>query len=388
MMRGIETRVLPLPLDVVAVAVVVAVCLCSLGLARLTMAADQDSQAVAEPTDGGASSDNDESDDGDESDDSSDKPVQKSRRELLRERRARLQEEREAAQEAIRQKWLARLEARGIEPWEPPSEEAHATALEKYKLLGEEVRAQLPGVGLYETEHFLFYSNIPPPQLAPYVRYLDAMYAMMARLFGIPEEQPVWLGRKAPVFAFLNRGEFIAFEERYFKNRAASGVYGICHQAGDGQVIIACYRGEDPHDFGQMLVHETSHGFVFRYKTKASLPVWVDEGLAEYIGEQMVPASDSVRNKEEAAVIYLKQTPSLGANFFVADAQLEAWQYGAATRMNKLMMSRGRDRYVAFIEGLKEGLSWQESLREAYNASPEELVLLYGRSIGVPALGL
>jgi hypothetical protein len=253
--------------------------------------------------------------------------------------------------------------------------------------MGSEVQALLPSVQLYETKYFLFYSNIPPAQVVPYVRYLDAMYVMMARLFGIPEDHDVWLGRKAPVFAFLTQEQFLAFERRYFKTQPV-GAYGICHQSSTGHVVIACYRGEDPHDFGQMLVHETSHGFVFRYKSKANLPVWVDEGMAEYIGEKMVPTSDAVRNKEQAAIAQLKQTRSLGGNFFETEADLSAWQYGVASSMNKFLITSGQDRYVAFIEGMKEGMDWQEALRHAYAASPQELLVLYGRAVGVPGLGL
>jgi hypothetical protein len=315
------------------------------------------------------------------------KSERKTGRELLQERRAQLEADRQAKEEEDRQKWLARLAVRGIEPWHDATDEEHDAVLAQYKQMGQEVQALLPSVQLYETKFFLFYSNIPPAQVAPYVRYLDAMYVVMAGLFGIPDDHDVWLGRKAPVFAFLTKEQFLAFERRYFKVQPV-GAYGICHQAASGQVVIACYRGDDPHDFGQMLVHETSHGFVFRYKTKASLPVWVDEGMAEYIGERMVPASDSVRNKEQAALAQLKETRSLGGNFFESEANLTAWQYGVASSMNKFLITSGQDRYVAFIEGLKEGMDWQEALRHAYNASPQELLLLYGRAVGVPALGL
>jgi hypothetical protein len=313
---------------------------------------------------------------------------QKSRRETLQERRARQQAEREKKQKEVHQKWLARLEARGIEPWRVATDDEHEASLTKYKKMGEEVQALLPGVQLYETKYFLFYSNIPPDQVVPYIRYLDAMYVMMGRLFGIPDDQDVWLGRKAPVFAFLSQQQFLAFEQRYFQVQPA-GAYGICHQSpATGEVVIACYRGDDPNDFGQMLMHETSHGFVFRYKTKAGLPVWVDEGMAEYIGEKLVPASDAVRNKEQSALVQLKQTRRLGANFFDKDASLAGWQYGVASSMTKFLIARGQQRYVAFIEGMKEGMTWQEALREAYGATPEEFVLLYGAAIGVGSLSL
>ena len=36
----------------------------------------------------------------------------------------------------------------------------------------------------------------------------------------------------------------------------------LSHLQTNGDVIISCFRGNDPNDFGQMLVHETSHGFI------------------------------------------------------------------------------------------------------------------------------
>jgi hypothetical protein len=315
-------------------------------------------------------------------------PDRKSQRELRQERRAQLTAERQAKEEEVRQKWLARLEARGIEAWKTPTDEDHAAALARYKRMGEEVHALLPSVQLYETKYFLFYSNIPPAQVGTYIRDLDAMYVMMARLFGIPDDHDVWLGRKAPVFAFLSQQQFLGFEQKYFQVQPV-GAYGICHQSPkNGEVVIACYRGDDPHDFGQMLVHETSHGFVFRYKTKAGLPVWVDEGMAEYIGEKMVPQSEAVDNKLASALLQLKQTHRIGANFFENEAQLAAWQYGVAFSMNEFLITSGQQRYVVFIEGMKEGLTWQESLRQAYNATPEEFLALYSRAMRLSGLGL
>jgi hypothetical protein len=152
-----------------------------------------------------------------------------------------------------------------------------------------------------------------------------------------------------------------------------------------GDVSIACFRGQDPHDFGQMLVHETSHGFIHRYKTKARLPSWVNEGMAELIGAEMVPRSEAVKRKEIVALAMLKQQRSLGGNFFTTES-LEGWQYGAASSLNRFLLNADRKSYVRFIEGLKEGLDWPDALQQAYGGTPEQLVTQYGQRIGVPDL--
>lgn len=289
-----------------------------------------------------------------------------------------------------REQWLARLSARGIEPWPESTSDAEQTdALARSREMVEEVIELFPGTQLYETDHFLFTSNIPPEQVAPYVSSLDRMYAWMCRLYGVRREQKVWLGGKAPVFAFLAKEQFDAFEERYFPDaqqqlRSLANVYGLCHLAPTGEVVIACWRGEDPNDFGQMLVHETSHGFIFRYKTKARLPNWVDEGMADLIGAEMVPASKTVPNRERQAIQQLLNTRSLGG--MLSAERIEPTQYGIASNLNRFLLQANRVGYVRFIEALKEGMKWEEAIRIAYHSSPEDMLAHYGRWIGVPDL--
>jgi hypothetical protein len=305
-----------------------------------------------------------------------------------RERAAAKRAQRAAALQAQREeehrRWLARVKANGVEPWPEETDVEHAAALKRSRAMIDEVISLLPGTQLYETDHFLFTSNIPPAQAAPYVRYIDRMYDWMCQLYGVPADTKVWLGGKAPIFAFLTREQFVGFETKYFQPPAPD-IYGLCHQNSRGDVVIACFRGEDPDDFGQMLVHETSHGFIHRYKTKARLPTWVNEGMAELIGAEMVPRSKSVKNKELVALAVMKQQRSLGRDFFVTD-DLEAWQYGAASSLNRFLLETNRQSYVAFIEGLKEGLPWPKALQRAYGGTPEQLVVQYGQRIGVPGL--
>ncbi len=305
-------------------------------------------------------------------------------------RRAQRETAARQRQEKDRAAWLARLEARNVEPWpDPESEDDHAAALAKSREMSDEVISVLPGTQLYETEHFLFTSNMPPEQVGPYVAYLDKMYDWMGQLYGVPKGHKVWLGGKAPIFAFLERDQFESFEEKYFPDaRQALGtltnIYGLCHQSMRGEVVIACYRGDDPNDFGQMLVHETSHGFIHRYKTKAQLPNWVDEGMADLIGAEMVPAAKTVKNRELKAVAQLAREPSLGG--MLSAPRIQAGQYGMASNLNRFLLQSNRQSYVRFIENLKEGMKWEEALRDAYGSTPEELLAHYARWINAASV--
>ena len=87
----------------------------------------------------------------------------------------------------------------------------------------------------------------------------------------------------------------------------------------------------------------------------------------------------------QLAAARLKETHTLGGEFFSARG-LEAWQYGVASAMVDLLLREDRRGLRLFINGIKEGVPWRDSLQRAYGINPEELTTGYGRSIRVPRL--
>ena len=50
------------------------------------------------------------------------------------------------------------------------------------------------------------------------------------------------------------------------------------------------------------------------------------------------------------------------------------------------MVRQNKRRYVDFITGIKEGLSWEESLEQRYKAPRDRLVKAFGESLGTKGL--
>lgn len=298
------------------------------------------------------------------------------------ERRASLQAEK-AAEE--RTQWVERAKKNGVEPWPELTREEHEAAVAEHRKLMDEVSQAMPGMTLHETHEFLFFTNIPADQIAPYTTALDAMHDLMCQMYGIKRGEPVWKG-KCLVVAFLEKAEFMRFEQTFLQNADPSGAYGICHPSSDGRVIISCYRGDRPEDFAKMLVHETSHGFIHRYRTPVHPPSWINEGMADWIARRLVPASRSVPLREMRALQTMRQTGSMGGGLFKDRGNIEGWQYGIASSLTDFLIRQDGAAYPRFIQGLKEGLTWQESLQEHYQVSPAELIAAYGQAIGVPNL--
>ncbi len=152
--------------------------------------------------------------------------------------------------------------------------------------------------------------------------------------------------------------------------------------------VLPFIKAPAPTDFGTVLVHETSHGFIHCYQTPVRVPSWVNEGMAEVIAAKMVPSSQGVQRKEEVFLetIRTQQQPRLGAAFFATDEKIPFELYGGATTMTRFLIQTDQQKYVRFINLLKEGMDWQQAMQASYNASQQQLVAAYGAWIGVPNL--
>jgi len=295
----------------------------------------------------------------------------------LRSKRARAAYEKSVAES------VERMQGRGVEPWPQLSADEHAAEVTALEAFVKQVQGAFPKLALDATHEFLVATDIPPAQMKPFVAGLDRMHDVLCDLYGIPRGEPVWKG-KCLVIAFHDDEDFVAFEGRFMQNDGR-GAYGLCHQRSDGRVITACHQGSDAAAFAHMLVHETSHGFNHRWMSPVRLPNWLNEGIAEWVGTQVVPQSNQVPLKEAHAVEAMRARGDLGAEFFTAD-NIQAVQYGMASGLVKFLTGRDPRKFAAFVRGIKEGVPVEESLRDAYGATLDELVAAYGQAVGVPGL--
>ncbi|MFM7244580.1 MAG: hypothetical protein ACKO40_10490 [Planctomycetaceae bacterium] len=295
----------------------------------------------------------------------------------VRGRRSREAAERQAAES------VERMKARGIEPWPILTAAEHAREVDDLKRFVEEVRGVFPNLVTRETHEFIVASDMPAAQLAPYLADLDAMHDCLCDLYGIPRGEPVWKG-KCLVVAFLREDDYIAFEARFMQANTG-GTHGMCHQRSDGRVVTACHRGDDPATFAHMLVHETSHGFNHRWMSPARLPNWLNEGIAEWVGQRVVRGCDQVPLKEAQAAALMRSNGDVGSGFFTAD-NIRPEQYGIASGMVRFLIARDARAFAGFVRAIKEGVPAEEAIRAAFGGSLDDLVRAYGVAAGIPGL--
>ena len=303
-------------------------------------------------------------------------------------------------------------------PWPPLTDEQRAARVAELKKFAEEAGRKLnKELSLHETKYFLFYSDLPAAEARDWSGLLDRMYARLAELFAIARENRppggatagagsatrggpvggpaargptpaargggdfvnVWSG-KALVFVFQSADDYRRFQQ-VVHNTDPGGSAGMCHCFGDGRVHIAFYRQQDPLTFAHVLVHESVHGFIHRFRTPAHVPSWANEGLAEVIASELVRRNGRGKERELMSRAALQQRRDLGG---MLDARhIDGWAYPVAETLCAYMIQQNKRNYVDFINGIKDGLTWEQSLEQRYKAPRDRLTRAYRASLGL-----
>ena len=196
--------------------------------------------------------------------------------------------------------------------------------------------------------------------------------------FGIPPTKNIWAG-KCLVFPFSNKPLFKRFEVEFFNNTETGGAQGLCHLSSDGNVAFSGFRGDSDAYFGGVLVHETAHGFVFRYLSSAPAPSWLDEGMSDWIANTIMKNNDVPRKQIDSANI-IKRTGTW--NDFLTTSRISFDHYGAASTLVEILLRRDKGlQFRQFFTGIKEGKDAEESLKECFGLSYQDLAILYAEQI-------
>lgn len=267
--------------------------------------------------------------------------------------------------------------------WGKQTPEQMKASVERLKQFATETQQKM-GVKLseFETNYFLFYTDLPQSEAGKWAQTLDRLYTRLAQLFAVPQGENIWRG-KALVFIFAKDSDYLSFQSK-MHNTIAAGTAGMCHSYGNGDVHIAFYRKPNDLDFAHVLVHESTHGFLHRYRSPVHIPSWANEGLAEVIASEMVPRAGLTQSSTAEAKSDLQTRKSLER--FYDEDHIVAWQYPVARTLCEFMIRQNKQGYVDFINGIKDGQSWEDAMQQKYGVSVKQLTSAYGMAMGVKDL--
>lgn len=287
------------------------------------------------------------------------------------------------------QERMAYYRETGIWRWPELTEEQFEAEIQRQKNYLEEIKAKFPGTVYYESEHFFYLTNAPKQIAEECLKYLEAMFARLCQMFDFPKDAKVWKG-KCIVCAFATQQQFLMFEQEFFHSNQFTGACGLAHTSSDGSVLISLYYGDISKmdkrwQFIGVLVHETTHGFVHRYRARQGVPLWLNEGMADFMAGVIVPADIQCRLKQQSGLKMMRQTGSVGG-LMQADSQLDAWQYGVASGLVGFIFKSKPHGFKTFLDEIKDGKDWIDALKDNYNCTPEELLIQFGRANRIPML--
>jgi hypothetical protein len=232
------------------------------------------------------------------------------------------------------------------------------------------------GMTRYEGPYHVLYTDVDKPVVREAVFRLKAM----------AEEYH----RRTKGFSgtIRRRLPFVLFKsgEDYKKMGMPEGSAG----AFTGRVLLATYRGQTT---WRIVQHEGFHQFVHSV-IRGEIPIWVNEGLAEYFGEGIwtgdgmvtgvVPPARLARLREHIREKRLLPTAAmLKMSHREWNAKLSGRNYDQAWSMVHFLVhaddGKYRKAFSSFINDLSRGLDWQDAYRRRFGSDTEAFEEAYSK---------
>ena len=222
-----------------------------------------------------------------------------------------------------------------------------------------------------ESDHFLLFSDLDSRVRNAVLIWLEDSRAKLIAQLGIDPRQRLWDG-KCLVLVFAKQESLAAFAEEFDDHHV---------QKPRGYFVMESRRSTDPRlvhvatfqpirggneALREVLVHETTHALIELYRKSAPLPLWVHEGLAEYMTVLMDPTLRPA--KQAGAFTVATATPYAGiqdifTRTFAAD-NLAA--YSVSMSLIECLYSIDASGVLHLVEALKDGVEPEQALGRAY----------------------
>lgn len=251
--------------------------------------------------------------------------------------------------------------------------------------------ANLPGGDdVLETSRFIMHTDVPRPQAARLMLLLEKACDALERILPTPPAQqpqrqpgddqrgfqPRFYG-KCVVMLFDQHDAFVKAQADVFNQLVPLGLVGICHPDGP-QTYVAAHRCQDDSLLEWTLVHETVHAWMHRWITPKRLPPWANDGIADYIADQVVRNSHVGRERRQNALAFIRGGGNLAGvlDLTYADADWPGPKdVGPAlgALVVELMIREQPAAFARWARSVKHGRDWREALQDELGVPPEHL---------------
>jgi len=236
---------------------------------------------------------------------------------------------------------------------------------------------------MVETKHFLFCSDLPERVLAQVKTTLEKTYSTMEQKL-IPDEENLFRG-KTMIVLFSTSDDLASYGKREMDRVALNGSRLITHRQPNGDDQFAACLDDDANETVTHLARISAYAILDRYCSDVHLPSWIQEGIAQWATDSVLPGNKNSQSRARQAAEALREKPSLG-DFFAAKQFDAPWQASVAGSLVDILIKTDSHAFHDFILQIKEGVPWREALKYNFDLTPDDLTQQYGRQIGMPDL--
>ena len=222
---------------------------------------------------------------------------------------------------------------------------------------------------LTETPHYLVFSDTDAAMTAQFMKWSEALYSSLGAQFGIEPKERIWDG-KCILIVFRSRPKFQEFAKVFDDNSAtnAGAFFAWEHyETGMPECVHICIPVDerDPKRLQELFAHEGTHAFFQLFHRPVELPLWLHEGLAEYM---TVVNDPNLRTPKTAPAVAAARSGMPLQRLLDAktDTDLKIQEYSVAFSLVDYLQQAGKTRFRKFITLLKDGKDQNAAMKTAY----------------------
>ena len=196
------------------------------------------------------------------------------------------------------------------------------------------------------------------------MQYIEGAFTMVTTLLNL---DPQRAAAKSHVFLFPNQMEWAIFRNRL---DLPATVAGFAYKT---ELLLPAADGKEGREESiKTLCHEVTHAIVSRFYPGRKLPLWLNEGMADYIAARTIatkrtqPVEKYLRKKSEATVDVRKLFDRIGYGSETSADRLEAFYANSEKCVRAVLEKLPSESFPKFVNALAAGNLPQPALAAAY----------------------
>jgi len=222
-----------------------------------------------------------------------------------------------------------------------------------------------------ESDHFIVFSDLDTQVRRAILTWLEDVRTKLSERLGLDAKARLWDG-KCLVLVFAKQEYLVKYARSFdnYETQRPRGYFVLESRTAKGPrlVHIAAYQpvpgGNEA--LQEVLVHETTHAIVELYRKSTHLPLWIHEGLAEYMTTVLNPALRMKKGAEAVRIAGAVPYKSIRDLFVSKFNATNLAAYSLSVTLVDYLQSVDASGVMKMVSAIKDGVDAETALGQAY----------------------